>query len=272
MWCLLAVSVVGLLAFAGCVWSGGASPGGPSGSPAGPKNLDVRSLAQAGDTYEAIARIESQPDPLAVARTYAAVAQFCYGDAKDLTRSTAFCRAGLQYCLTRANAVAGTDPDLAAKLRRGAMSLSYNLAANSWPGWDEAGIKITASDIAIGMDAARCHFRLAKELEVDHKMMLNCYWLVGAMQLAARQHDEAVASFRQAEGEAALANDPEARLMAGGFVAVTQIVAARDADKARQQLKQVVAELTKIGSQDAKVYLPQFEAALRVFAAGGAGN
>jgi hypothetical protein len=57
--------------------------------------------------------------------------------------------------------------------------------------------------------------------------------------------------------------------MAGGYVAVTQIVSGRDADKGRQHLGQIVAELTQIGSEDAKVYLPQFETAIRVFRVSG---
>ena len=48
----------------------------------------------------------------------------------------------------------GPGQALGSSLRLQGKKLAYNLAADTWPGWNEPGIVITTSDLDAGLDAA----------------------------------------------------------------------------------------------------------------------
>ena len=94
--------------------------------------------------------------------------------------------------------------------------------------------------------------------------MANAHWLIGAWQLAGKEYDAAAASFEQSRALAEKAKDPAAELMARGYVAVTKILADQSVAAQRKELEEIVAALKKLGTEDAKIYIPQFATALKV--------
>jgi hypothetical protein len=228
---------------------------------------EARRLAAEQDSFAAIAWLAAQPDPLAVAKTFSQLMLDLYWQEKNLPLSLAFGRAGAQFALAAAAAVEAHDPAQAAELRGLAKALTYNLASFTWPGWNEPGIVTTASDVALGLDAARANLRFALELQKGDLPLSRAYWMLGAQQLASGQL-AALESFQTAARFAAAAGNPSETELCHGFATITQIVAA-SGDPARQaaarnELQAIRDRLESL--PDGESICSQFDSALLVFA------
>ena len=102
---------------------------------------------------------------------------------------------------------------------------NYNLASNTWPGWDEPGISIAPEHLGIGMVASqRCLHVRQKYPDIAFRYTVSmAHWVVGAHLLAASRCDEAAAQFAKAT-EACPQLSSE-RLMANGYLALSQLLA-----------------------------------------------
>jgi hypothetical protein len=220
-------------------------------------------LAQERDLFAACAEIESRGDAPMVATSYAQFANWVLSDRRDVAAMTAVSRAGIQYALSEARRCQEKDPDLAQQLKGAAKSMAYNLGANSWPGWNDQGIHLNASDLAAGLDAARLNLRLGQELKRGPGPMGNAYWLLGAQQLAARQYRQARESFDHSAMEFKSADKEDFELMARGYVSLARLL--EGASEAAEELKAAVAALNGRPSEDAKFFAQQIETAREVF-------
>src|SRR3954454_8130730 len=81
------------------------------------------------------------------------LAKDAYWKQKDLARSVAFSEAAIWQGL------AGAEGDV--ELRGLVKAAAYNLAANTWPGWNEEGVRPTAEQVAVGRAASELNLRLA---------------------------------------------------------------------------------------------------------------
>jgi len=225
----------------------------------------ARNVAREEDTFAALEYLHANADARQVVGLYSMLAGGTYWKDKDLPRAVAFLRGGIQHCLRQAQLADGSDPAAAGRFRGAAKAMAYNLGSFTWPGWGEKSIEVTRADQAVGCDAARCTLRLARELKQDDKPLANAHWLVGAWQLAREEYDAAAESFERTRTHANNANDAALELMARGYAAVTKILAGQDAPAERKKLDEVVAALKKLGTEDAKIYAPQFATVLKVF-------
>ena len=145
-------------------------------------------------------------EPKAVARAYNDVTRDLYRTRRDLPAFVVVSRQGIEYLLVKAAEVERSDAVLAEELRGAAKTMAYNLAANTWPGWNQPGIRITPADLEAGMEAARLNLRLAIDLKRGPDPMFNAHWVIGALELARGRHAEAIASYEQARKIAAESN------------------------------------------------------------------
>jgi hypothetical protein len=63
-------------------------------------------------------------------------------------------RRGIKYALDHADCVESDDPATAAKLMEIAKTISFNVGANSWPGWGDDGVEISSEQRKAGIEAA----------------------------------------------------------------------------------------------------------------------
>jgi hypothetical protein len=126
---------------------------------------ELKGFLKDADTYEAIEFLNRQGDPVEMLKRYSDLVNYFYWGKKRLLHAVAFARAGMQYSLTKSWSFLEKDPAKANELRKTARVISHNLASYTWPGWDEEGIVITETDIAVGLDAAKLNLRLVRELE-----------------------------------------------------------------------------------------------------------
>src|SRR5579872_5380750 len=99
---------------------------------------------------------------------------------RDVAGMIVFGLAGIRYCLAKSQQRESSDPETSAELKGLAKAMAYNLGANTWPGWDDEGIILGGTDLAIGMHAALLNLRLAHELARGSEVMGNAHWLIGA--------------------------------------------------------------------------------------------
>lgn len=225
----------------------------------------VKALLKSSDTFKAIEFINSQGKPGLVAKRYADLVNDLYWQEKALSDVVIIGRAGIQYCLTKAQDLAESDSAGAAQLKGTAKAIAYNLASYTWPGWDEKGIVISQADLIAGLDAAKLNLRLAIELNKGPKPLSMAYWALGAQYLTLGEYEEAVSAFDSSKEEAREGKDRASELLALGYIGVTRIAEGTKKSKGEKQLDEAVSGLEKLKTEDAKFFADQLRTVLKVF-------
>ena len=166
----------------------------------------------------------------------------------------------IQHALLRA----AQAPEAGEEYRRAAVVMTYNLAADTWPGWGPAQAALVAeAHRRLGLAAARQNVALAAELGLPPDRRRNGYWMLGAQLLANGDNGGATAAFAQSRDLAAEADSDSGRLMAQGWIHVAAILAGGDA---QGELEAVAEKLREMGD-DGVFYADQYEPALLALAA-----
>ena len=212
------------------------------------------------DRYAVIELLVSH-DPQLAAQVYQKLQIDAYWKQKNLPATIAVSQAGIHHCLNEAGKAA--DAGVARNLRGIAKALAFNLASFTWPGWNEEGIPITPSDLAIGLEAARLNVRLAQELDRPDKAKANALWTLGAQQLAAGNYDLAGDTFVLAKSHAVRAQEKTMAQMLEGYLLMAQFLAQPGGDRTR--FNGVVDALRNDGTEDGKGFAEQLSVAMKVF-------
>src|SRR6185369_15902652 len=199
-------------------------------------------------------------DPVAICKAADAAAKERYAG-KDVAGMLVVAEAGF----ARALADAAAQPDLASELKRAAKVLAYNAAANCWPGWGDAGIEIDADDLARGLVLAERSRALVAELGLDGVEAGTSDWLIGALLMAAGQHAAAIAAFVQARATFQAKGAAPSALMAEGYRALTQKLAAPQDRAAAAEFAHCCVRLAAMDSKEAAFFRQQLLTAERIF-------
>ncbi|MHC5038078.1 MAG: hypothetical protein ACYTHM_12245 [Planctomycetota bacterium] len=226
----------------------------------------VKTLLAENDSFTAIEFVNGLGDPWTVVQRHFALILDLYYKEKNLGAIITMGRAGIQYALTKSQELAKTDGEIAKKFRSAAQKMSFNLASFTWPGWDEKGITISKAQMAFGLDMARLDLRLVRELKLDAIKESTALWVLGAQHLALRDLSSAKQAFENARAKAREGKNAESEWMCHGYIAVTDILAKTAETEGRKAFDQALAELEKLGTEDAKFYRKQLQDVLKVFA------
>ncbi len=225
----------------------------------------VKRLLAESDTFRAIEYVNQQGIPETVAERYSHLVKDFYWKDKALDDVVTFARAGIQYCLTKAQEMLEEDAERAANLRVYARVISYNLGSFAWPGWNEEGVVVSDSDLAAGLDAARLNVRLTTELGEGPDKMANAYWVLGAQLLAAGEYADALDAFGSCGAKAREAGAPGLELLASGYTGITKIVEGQASHEGKAMLDDAIQGLDEIGTEDSEFFSSQLRTALNVF-------
>lgn len=226
----------------------------------------VKALLKEHDTFKAIEYINDQGEPQTVAKIYSNLVNDFYWKEKALSEVITFSRAGIQYCLTKAQEIAKDDVEKVVQLKTTAKIISYNLASYTWPGWDEKGISISQSDLLVGLDAAKLNLRLAFELKKGAVPLSMAYWVLGAQYLALANYDEAIKAFISSKEKAEEGNNKMNDLLASGYIGVTKIIQGSQKVEGEKELDKAIKEFKKLNTEDAEFYIEQLKTVLKIFA------
>lgn len=227
--------------------------------------------AREGDLFLVNELIEAPDNPLEVASRYISACTTLYTQKKDVQAMQAVGRAGAQYCLTKAIAHEA-ESELASKLRQNAKVILFNVAANTWPGWDDEGIVITPADIMLGLDAALASLRLVKQLDLGHEQLGNAHWIVGALRLTTGDYNEAIDQFASAEREFSAAELTDWVLLIKGYTALAIMRRPGSGKQGHDALATVLSDLDQVGTDNSTFFRDQLQTADRILTKREAGS
>lgn len=145
-----------------------------------------------------------------------------------------------------------------------AQRLTFNAAADCWPGWSVSDKPVDPDHLLAARELAERSLRLVEKLELGPLRVATGIWLVGAFDLALGRYDEASRQFGDARGQYAAANAPGLVLLADGYAAIVRQAGKRPAGG--DDLDQVCARIAAGGFKDGDEWIAQLRTVLEVFA------
>ncbi|HSU66164.1 MAG TPA: hypothetical protein VLJ39_04815 [Tepidisphaeraceae bacterium] len=217
------------------------------------------------DAFAAIDLIVRDADPIAAAKSFLEVMRHLYWQKKNLALSVMLAQAGADFGLSEAVRADASDAAVALQLRSIAKGLLYDIASFTWPGWDEPGILITPTDMAIGYEAAKGNLRLARDLNKGDLPLSRAHWMLAGHQLCGRDYAGAEQSYALAAKHAALAGAKSEELLAAGFGRLTDLFISPGSVITQQQLDLIQQDLRRL--ENGPEFIGQMLTAMRVFSA-----
>jgi hypothetical protein len=212
--------------------------------------------------------VEATGDPVTVASAYKDFTQALYRQTKDVQHMIDAGRRGIKFALEHAARVESDDPETAAKLKEIAKMISFNMGANTWPGWGDDSVEISTDQREAGIEAAMLSLSLVDELNLGPHRTGNAHWLVGAHHIAARRPEAALAALDKASRAFASAGDRPSEMMARGYCALARKLCLETQAAAQAELDQVLQCLGHEGSEAATFYQRQIAVADQILCAG----
>jgi hypothetical protein len=161
-------------------------------------------------------------------------------EAKELSAYLPAARLFVKEALARAAEVADRDTERSREFVTLARRVSYNIGADTWPGWGD-GQTVAPEEQRLGAAAAALCLELDERLNGTADARAGAIWLVGAHALASGSLTAARDAFGKA---AALSTEPEGRLLFEGYLALTDVMAGEDGS--RQRLAEIRERLSQV--------------------------
>lgn len=162
------------------------------------------------------------------------------------------------------SAVEGAARSNSAKDKEAYLTVAYmtafNIASNTWPGWNEG--EIEAEQQEIGLRFSRTHMKIVEPLDLSANKRATALWIGAAHELAAENFDTARSLFRQAKSLGKEDGNEETTLMNQGWLLVIDIL--QGTNEADSELEELKLRMSKM-SDDGKFYAQQYDDALKVF-------
>lgn len=198
--------------------------------------------------------LETAPESLRAAN-YMLSKTFDRG-AKDMDAYAYLAKLLLQHALH----LADRHPAQARDYKRAALLITYNLAANTWPGWGDGQVAVHHHR-RLGLEAAQLDVRLSAEVAPTARRRFNSQWILGAHLVADGAYADAVAVFETGRALAVEADLKQSATMAQGWIHLANTLAGTDETEA---LALIEAELIEQGG-DGPFYAGQYATAYAVF-------
>jgi hypothetical protein len=132
--------------------------------------------------------IEAEGVSIDAALAYKEFAQALYRQNKNVQHMIDAGQRGIEFALDHAARAKSDDAETAAALMKMARIISYNVGANTWPGWGDDGISISPDQRAAGIDAAALSLRLANELRLGPQQMRKSHLAGGSASHRGETH------------------------------------------------------------------------------------
>jgi hypothetical protein len=148
-----------------------------------------------------------------------------------------------------------------------AQAMTFNAAADCWPGWEANPAKQPRSEVDLrgGLDLARRSFDLVHRLQLGALREGTAHWMVGAYQLALGEIDAAVAAFSVAVARHQAAGAPGLAWLGRGYIAIAYEAVDRPRPDGVVGFEEVLTAIDSGGFRDAASWCNQLNVARRIF-------
>lgn len=208
--------------------------------------------------------IESQGEAASVCDLYDQLVRDLYWADKGPKNLIPVGFRGIEFCLSKAKEIEGTNKALAEDFKSKAKTISFDIAANSWPGWGDAGVTVLKPEMEKGLEAAKLNLSLALELNKPLDKIATAHWLKAALELSLQDYNFALNSIEQSLEYSRKANDLTPIAFGTGFKGLIYL-AKGDQDQGNRFFGEGIQMLKDIGDDSAKGYLAQLETAKSIF-------
>ena len=166
-------------------------------------------------------------------------------------------RLQLHYALNRIEQTDEDDEEKINMLRQFARGRAYNVAAFTWPGWDDMGT-ISQENQELGLSAARVALDLASEAK---DVTFNALWINGAHELNAKNYDAAIKFFERTRDAA---EAKEGQYMAIGWIELTKYLDG-PTEQRLTNLESAIKVLREADQDNGEFFANQIEIAREVY-------
>ncbi|QOZ31529.1 hypothetical protein [Bradyrhizobium sp. CCBAU 53421] len=142
--------------------------------------------------------------------------------------------------------------------------MTFNAAADCWPGWSVSGMPVKSDHLLAARELAERSLDLVQELGFGPLRLGTGAWLVGAFDLALGRYLEAIDIFRGVRRHYVDASAPGLVLLTDGYIAIAQQLARGQAsgEDFDQVCKRIAAGRFEHGDE----WIAQLRTALHAFA------
>jgi hypothetical protein len=158
----------------------------------------------------------------------------------------------IQYALVQAEGDPNGD-----EYRKSIIPVTYNLAADTWTGWEDAN-SAAEDHRALGFEAAKLNVELRESLGQAGTKLGIGYWILGAHLITDNRFSEALVSFSKCRDLADEDGNEVSAAMAQGWIHVANILSGKDESRELGATKERLTELGK----DGRFYASQFDPAI----------
>jgi hypothetical protein len=227
----------------------------------------LAAMMHEGAVADALVLIALQADPAVAASAISSAVKTLYRSHRDVSNMVVAAYLGVAWCLGQASLQ--SDPEVAANLKRRAHAMSFNAAANCWPGWDDEGVTIEDAEVKAARSLAGTCLALAHDLDLGPKGLGTAHWVIGALELALGRFSAARAAFQDAQRSyAALGEEAPQKLMAQGYDALAAKLGNVSSDECSAALKEALERLHSLGTEGGQFFADQIARAERVLSTG----
>ena len=166
-------------------------------------------------------------------------------------------RLQLHYALNRIEQTDEDNEEKLNRLRQFARGRAYNVAAFTWPGWDDMGT-VSRESQELGLSAARVTLDLASQA---NDVTFNALWINGAHELNAKNYGAAIKYFERTRD---VAGAGDGQYMAVGWIELTKYLDAPTEQKLIN-LETAIKVLREADQENGEFFAKQIETALNVF-------
>jgi hypothetical protein len=144
--------------------------------------------------------------------------------------------------------------------------LTFNAAADAWPGWSLSDRPPDPNHLLAGRDLAERSAQIVAKLGLGQLREGTGIWLLGAFDLALGRHSDAASRFSLAREHYLAENAPGLVLLMEGYLAIVRRVGRERAAPEGEGLDQTCARISAGEFKDGPAWIAQLRTAQDVFA------
>jgi hypothetical protein len=157
-----------------------------------------------------------------------------------------------------------SEPEQAALIAE--KRLTFNAAADCWPGWQTDGPLLNREELVEAREVARHSAHLVDASSLGALQEGTAYWLIGAFEPALCRFDEALALVSKTHHRYLSAPAPGLALLVERYISIAHQVARQPLPSTAKTLDQTIADISAGGFEDGAEWVQHLRTALQVFA------